>query len=125
MVVNNWQLIMDGHVATTSKAARTYFFVYYLFVVLVVNNVIVAFLLDAFIKIHPLMRSRKEANDLLMQRGDVNQAIDDGAGDGEQKCVPLLWDSCKSTLLNCLRPTFVSHHFFSGISWPHFLYSFL
>lgn len=90
MVVNNWQLIMEGHVATTSKAARTYFFVYFLFVVLVVNNVIVAFLLDAFIKIHPLMRSRQEASDLLLQRGDVNQAIE--AGDSEQKCVPLLWD---------------------------------
>ena len=87
MVVNNWHLIMKGHVTMTSKAARTFFFVYYLFVVLVVNNVIVAFLLDAFIKIHPLMRSRKEASDMIAKRGDVNQGDGDGDGGHAHTCV--------------------------------------
>lgn len=118
MVVNNWQLIMDGHVATTSKAARTYFFVYFLFVVLVVNNVIVAFLLDAFIKIHPLMRSRAEVSDLLLQRGDVNQAIE--TGDSEQKCVPLLWD--RNQISHLSLSTYVSVHICLS---PHLLGLFL
>lgn len=82
MVVNNWQLIMEGHVAVLGRKARTFFIVYFLFVVLIVCNVIVAFLLDAFIKIHPLMRTRRRAAvaaKRAVEEADDGHAPDDAA----------------------------------------------
>jgi len=55
LVVNNWFLIMQGHVNATQPIARLYFMAYYLFTVIVVTNVIIAFILDAFLKIYPLL----------------------------------------------------------------------
>lgn len=46
MVVNNWHVVMQAHVAVVGRAARVYFFVYYLVTVVVVSNIVIAFILD-------------------------------------------------------------------------------
>jgi hypothetical protein len=46
MVVNNWHVVMEGHVLVVGRAARVFFFAYYLVTVVVVSNVVIAFILD-------------------------------------------------------------------------------
>lgn len=60
MVVNNYNIITEGHVAMTSRWARLYFYVYFLFVVLVVLNVVVAFILDGFVTVGPLLEGWRD-----------------------------------------------------------------
>ncbi|XP_065190162.1 two pore channel protein 1-like [Sycon ciliatum] len=48
MIVNNWFVIMDGYVSETSEWARVYFMMFYLMSLMVVN-IVVAFILDAFL----------------------------------------------------------------------------
>ena len=48
LIVNNWFVVMDGHVAVTNRADRAFFIFFYLIAVVVVINVVVAFLLDTF-----------------------------------------------------------------------------
>eukprot|EP00045_Choanoeca_perplexa_P012177 m.131873 g.131873 ORF g.131873 m.131873 type:complete len:1107 (-) comp15916_c0_seq2:2000-5320(-) len=63
LIVNNWQFIMEGHVAVAPGAdsVRIFFIAYYVLVVLVVLNVITAFLLDGFVKMHPYLKERETA----------------------------------------------------------------
>lgn len=56
---------MEGHAAILGRQARIFFIVYYLFTVVIVCNVIVAFLIDAFKKIHPLMKEMTKTREQL------------------------------------------------------------
>ena len=47
---------LDGHAAATSNYATIYFVVFFLMVVCIVTNITVAFILDSFIKIFPLLQ---------------------------------------------------------------------
>lgn len=76
MVVNNWHVIMELHVAATNSTARIYFFLYFLIVVIVVSNIIIAFILEAFQTVYPLIQQHHRAirdgidpeDDLLVPR---------------------------------------------------------
>eukprot|EP00045_Choanoeca_perplexa_P005080 m.43326 g.43326 ORF g.43326 m.43326 type:complete len:154 (-) comp12918_c0_seq1:328-789(-) len=57
MIVNNWHLIMEGHVSATSRVARLFFFGFYLLNVLVVVNVVIAYVLTAFQAGLPVMQA--------------------------------------------------------------------
>ena len=46
-VVNNWFVIMYGHVDVTNSGSYSYFMIYFMLAVVVSCNVIVAFILDA------------------------------------------------------------------------------
>lgn len=48
MVVNNWYVIMEGHVRVTSRLSRIYFFLFYLSTMIILN-IVVAFILDSFL----------------------------------------------------------------------------
>lgn len=48
MVVNNWFIIMDGYAAVTSEFSRIFFMSFYL-ITMVVLQIVVAFVLEAFI----------------------------------------------------------------------------
>eukprot|EP00117_Sycon_ciliatum_P048477 scpid43217/ scgid3414/ Two pore calcium channel protein 1; Voltage-dependent calcium channel protein TPC1 len=48
MVINNWWIVMNGFVSETSGWVRIFFFVYY-FLSLMVLNILVSFILDAFV----------------------------------------------------------------------------
>eukprot|EP00730_Choanoeca_flexa_P002322 TRINITY_DN11004_c0_g1_i3.p1 TRINITY_DN11004_c0_g1~~TRINITY_DN11004_c0_g1_i3.p1 ORF type:complete len:1074 (+),score=285.59 TRINITY_DN11004_c0_g1_i3:93-3314(+) len=63
LIVNNWQFIMEGHVAVApgGRTARLFFIIYFILVALVVLNVITAFLLDGFVKMHPYLRDRESS----------------------------------------------------------------
>lgn len=66
MVVNNWHVTMQGtvdavrHFATDAPAelSRAYFIVFYLVMVIIVTNIVIAFILDAFMSVLPLMKKR-------------------------------------------------------------------
>ena len=47
-VVNNWYVIMEGHVKVTSRYSRIYFIIFYLSTMILLN-IIVAFILDTFL----------------------------------------------------------------------------
>nr|XP_039248277.1 two pore calcium channel protein 1-like isoform X1 [Styela clava] len=49
MVVNQWHVITQGFVFVTNKAARLFFISFHLSVVILILNIIVAFVLEAFI----------------------------------------------------------------------------
>lgn len=70
MVVNNWFLIMHGHVVATNKSARIFFFVFYLFAVIIVSNVIIAFILDAFQSIFPILNDIYRGHKSFERVGD-------------------------------------------------------
>ncbi|EDQ84309.1 uncharacterized protein MONBRDRAFT_30365 [Monosiga brevicollis MX1] len=87
MIVNNWQFIMQGHVAATSRAARVFFVVYMLFIVNIVSNIITAYLLDAFLKLHPLIASFDDKHASALEEFcqdpcKSREADDDGEGNG-------------------------------------------
>jgi len=56
MIVNNWFVAMNGHVYMTSEWARVYFMVFFLFAVQVVTNIIIAFIIDTFMTVFPLLK---------------------------------------------------------------------
>lgn len=58
MIVNNWFVAMNGHVYMTGEWARIYFMVFFLFAVQVVTNVIVAFIIDSFMTVFPLLKTK-------------------------------------------------------------------
>ncbi|KAF0717242.1 Aste57867_2414 [Aphanomyces stellatus] len=49
LVVNNWQVIVDGHVNVTSKYARWFFIAYYFVSVTLLFNLVIASILEAFV----------------------------------------------------------------------------
>mgnify|MGYP001146136118 CR=1 FL=1 len=49
MVVNNWQVIVSGYTAVRGSGARVFFIFFWLLSVAVVVNIVVAFVLDAFV----------------------------------------------------------------------------
>eukprot|EP00043_Microstomoeca_roanoka_P016778 m.173006 g.173006 ORF g.173006 m.173006 type:complete len:865 (+) comp16523_c0_seq7:147-2741(+) len=49
MVVNQWNVLADGYVVLTSKAARVYFASFHAVVVLVMVNIFIAFVLETFL----------------------------------------------------------------------------
>ncbi|CAK8694814.1 unnamed protein product [Clavelina lepadiformis] len=59
-VVNQWHIITLGYVLVTSKAARIFFIFFHLIVVILIMNIIVAFVLEAFILEYSLSRSHIE-----------------------------------------------------------------
>jgi hypothetical protein len=48
-VVNNWHVITLGYVVVTNKLARVFFICFYLVAVVLVMNIVVAFILEAFV----------------------------------------------------------------------------
>eukprot|EP00041_Stephanoeca_diplocostata_P021215 m.489432 g.489432 ORF g.489432 m.489432 type:complete len:820 (+) comp21768_c0_seq2:262-2721(+) len=58
MIVNNWFVAMNGHVYMTNEWARVYFMVFFLFTVNVVSNIIIAFIIDSFMGVFPLLKRR-------------------------------------------------------------------
>eukprot|EP00039_Didymoeca_costata_P013175 m.196268 g.196268 ORF g.196268 m.196268 type:complete len:815 (+) comp15697_c0_seq4:99-2543(+) len=65
MIVNNWFLIMEGHVvATGTRWARVYFFIFFLVGVNVITNIIVAFVLECFKQLFPILESRRHKKKL-------------------------------------------------------------
>ncbi len=67
LVVNNWNIIMEGHANATHPSARIYFVVYILLIGIIATSVVVSFILDAFIKIFPLL---EEEAIHAQERGD-------------------------------------------------------
>ena len=60
-VVNNWHVLMSGGVeATGTRWARLYFIAFYIAAVIFVTNVIVAFMVDAFLMSYGADRLRKK-----------------------------------------------------------------
>eukprot|EP00039_Didymoeca_costata_P026845 m.16804 g.16804 ORF g.16804 m.16804 type:complete len:837 (+) comp5803_c0_seq1:169-2679(+) len=59
MIVNNWYVIMNGHVAATGPWARAFFIVFFLVAVCIVTNITVAFILESFTKVFPLLKENK------------------------------------------------------------------
>eukprot|EP00033_Pygsuia_biforma_P006507 GCRY01007295.1.p1 GENE.GCRY01007295.1~~GCRY01007295.1.p1 ORF type:complete len:227 (+),score=67.50 GCRY01007295.1:129-809(+) len=62
LVVNNWYIIMDGHVAVTSEWARVFFLLFYFFGVVICLNLIVAFILEVFMKHYDAARKSHNAD---------------------------------------------------------------
>jgi hypothetical protein len=66
MVVNNWHVTMQGTVdavryfrpSSPEQLSRAYYIIFFLVTVIIVTNVVVAFILDAFQSILPLMKKR-------------------------------------------------------------------
>lgn len=58
MIVNNWFVAMNGHVYMTNEWARVYFMLFFLFAVNVVTNIIIAFIIDSFMGVFPLLKRR-------------------------------------------------------------------
>merc|ERR1719223_2519042 len=65
MVVNNWFVIMNGHVEVVGWSARIYFFVYFLIMVIIVSNIVIAFILDTF---QALFTVRAEAGETTAEK---------------------------------------------------------
>ncbi len=65
MLISNWHVIMEAHVIKTSESARIFFFTYYVVANLIITNVIVSFILDAFVKVSPLL-------DLQQTKGEAS-----------------------------------------------------
>ncbi|GFT64455.1 two pore calcium channel protein 1 [Nephila pilipes] len=61
MVVNQWQVLANGYVLVTSKAARIYFFAFHLICVIIVLNIFTAFVLEAFILEYSFCKSKLES----------------------------------------------------------------
>jgi hypothetical protein len=72
MVVNNWQVIVDGFTVTTTKWARTYFIFFWLIAVVFALDIVVAFIIDAYQRQKELHDSEEET--LVQQR--IAQVID-------------------------------------------------
>ena len=50
LVVNNWQVLMDGFVRVTSPSYRWFFISFWSIAVIVILNLVVAFILEAFFR---------------------------------------------------------------------------
>eukprot|EP00936_MAST-01D_sp_MAST-1D-sp1_P002157 g2157.t1 len=60
LVVNNWQVLMEGFVAVRNLQARWFFILFYGFSVVMLLNLIVAFVLDAFFRREEERRQAQE-----------------------------------------------------------------
>nr|CAB3267178.1 two pore calcium channel protein 1-like [Phallusia mammillata] len=60
-VVNQWHIITLGYTLVTSKAARLYFMMFHMIVVILIMNIIVAFVLEAFILEYGLCKTEIES----------------------------------------------------------------
>jgi hypothetical protein len=72
LVGNNWNIFQEAFVYLTNDAARIYFISFYLFAVLVIMNLVVALILDAFVKEmnHPVDPNAEAAN--VLSEGEEN-----------------------------------------------------
>ena len=60
LVVNNWFVVVDGFAAVASRdVARVYFLSFYVIGVLLFLNIVVAFILDAFLSEYNKARSSR------------------------------------------------------------------
>eukprot|EP00053_Salpingoeca_punica_P017172 m.164454 g.164454 ORF g.164454 m.164454 type:complete len:823 (+) comp17134_c0_seq3:323-2791(+) len=77
MAVGGWDVIMDGHVDMSSKAARIYFFLCYLINVLVMWNVVVSFIIQGFRCLLPLVQvaERKKQQGVLETDTDEHHSF--------------------------------------------------
>ena len=67
MVVNNWNIIMEGYVAATkTEWSRAYFIVWFLVIVVVVMNVCAGFIIDAYTMLKPKMSDEVRALDDIL-----------------------------------------------------------
>ncbi|KAJ3433776.1 two pore channel [Anaeramoeba flamelloides] len=48
MIINNWFVIVEGHVAVTGNASYIFFIVFYFIVIMVILNIVIAFILEVF-----------------------------------------------------------------------------
>jgi hypothetical protein len=72
MVVNNWNIIMEGYVAATnSEWPRLYFIVWFIISVIVVMNVCAGFLIDAYSLLKPKMANEVKWLDKILVESDV------------------------------------------------------
>jgi len=64
LVGNNWNIFQDAFVYLTNDSARVFFISFYLFAVLVIMNLVVALILDAFVKEmnHPVDPNAEDEN---------------------------------------------------------------
>jgi hypothetical protein len=76
MVVNNWNIIMEGYVAATeTEWVRVYFIAWFLVIVVVVMNVCAGFIIDAYTMLKPKMIDEVHALDTILDEAQrVNQA---------------------------------------------------
>lgn len=75
LVVNNWYVIMDGVVATTSHWSRLFFISFYCSAVVMVLNLVIAFILEAFFE--------KQAESAEVPSIGQNGSIQDNEGQEE------------------------------------------
>merc|ERR1711871_1914294 len=74
MVVNNWVVIMEGFVATTTVWARAFFMIWYVVCVIVVMNVCAGFLIDAYALLRPrVVEEIKQRRELTQVLEEVEQ----------------------------------------------------
>ena len=75
MVVNNWNIIMEGYVAATgSELSRLYFIVWFIVSVVVVMNVCAGFVIDAYSLLRPKMVLEvKYLSQILDERSSGNK----------------------------------------------------
>lgn len=67
MVVNNWNIIMEGYVAATeTEWSRAYFIAWFLVIVVVVMNVCAGFIIDAYTMLKPKMSDEVRALDDIL-----------------------------------------------------------
>mgnify|MGYP003978619159 CR=1 FL=1 len=87
MVVNNWNIIMEGYVAcTNSEWTRLYFIVWFIVSVVVVMNVCAGFVIDAYSLLKPKMKEEvKYLQQILDESAALSSSLDKNKENEEYK----------------------------------------
>ena len=111
MVVNNWNIIMEGYVAATgTEWTRLYFILWFIVIVVVVMNACAGFIIDAYTMLKPKMIDQVHALDDILdeaQRVLKTEQVEFSGGKGlvKSKSAQLLDEFRQTTMQRFMSKT--------------------
>lgn len=75
MIINNWNLIVEGFVVATKTYYTRWFFIIFLFIVIIMMDVIVAMILKTFIEKYYVVKTKKTNTAIINTNNNNNNTI--------------------------------------------------